>query len=75
MNKSAYMVFKANKNQIIPSTVSLNGVNIPRVSNYKYLGINISDIMDIEGDTNRMLKCYLKLYFDMGFSLYHILFT
>ena len=67
VNKCAYIIFKKHKRDYITSEVTLEGVKIPRVAEFKYLGVILSEDLSISADINRVLMSFLKQFN----SMYH----
>ena len=71
IEKSNYLVFKKSKYKNIDTKVKLNGINLNRVQNCKYLGVILSDVLSIHEDTERVLNSFLKqfnaLYYRFNF--------
>ena len=60
--KSSYLVFKNSKRVSVDTKVYLNGSEIKRTNECLYLGMMLSDICDVEVDSNRVLTSFLKQF-------------
>ena len=71
VEKSSYLVFKKSKYKNVNTKVTLNGTNLNRVQNCKYLGVFLSEVLSIYEDTERVLHSFLKqfngLYYRFNF--------
>ena len=61
-SKSCYLVFRKSRRVAIDTRVYLNGRELERTSECLYLGIMLSDICDVEIDSNRVLTSFLKQF-------------
>ena len=73
--KCAYIVFKNHKSLNINSTIQLNGIYVPRVADFKYLGTIVSESMVISADISRVLNSFLKQYNSMYSKFYKMNFS
>ena len=60
--KSHHIVFTNSRNRILDYKVFLKGNELPRSRECSYLGITLSDHIDIGPDSNRALATFLKQY-------------
>ena len=67
VNKSVYMICKSYhyRNVIIDNTITVNNEPLKRVSDYKYLGVNISNDKSIKLDIKRCSNSFLKQFYSM----------
>ena len=72
IEKCKYIVFKKHKSININSTVSLEGEVVERVSEYKYLGIILSEDNSINKDINRATESFLKQFNSMYYKFYNM---
>ena len=63
--KSKYIVFKHKPNITVSGNIYLNNCAIERVYVLKYLGVHLSDDLDIKSDCDRVLKSFLKQFNSM----------
>ena len=72
IEKCKYIVFKKHKSININSTVTLEGETIERVSEYRYLGIILSEDNSINKDINRATESFLKQFNSMFYKFYNM---
>ena len=66
VDKCAYIVFRAVKKSIDPPTkVYLNGKLLERVTDFKYLGVILSERLTLDKDADRMVNTFLKQFHSM----------
>ena len=61
-SKSHYIVFRKSRSTDLDYNVFLKGNKLPRSRECVYLGIMLSDVMDIGPDSNRALSTFLKQF-------------
>ena len=61
-SKSNYIVFRNPKSKSPQTSMEINGVDINKVFNCTYLGISISDDLNISSDLDRLLNTFLKQF-------------
>ena len=75
--KSKYIVFKYKNKLEINSSIVLNGVQLERVYEYKYLGIILMDNMSNNRDSDRIVNSFLgqfnSLYYKFNFASQNVL--
>ena len=57
-----YLIFRKSKYRNIDTMVNVNGINLKRVSNFKYLGVVLSDVLSIHDDSERVLNSFLRQF-------------
>ena len=62
VEKSNYLIFRKSKYRNIDTMVNVNGINLKRVNNFKYLGVVLSDVLSIHDDSERVLNSFLKQF-------------
>ena len=69
--KSKYIFFKHRKNINEVCSIKLNGVQAEKVDKIKYLGVYITENLDLSADCDRMLSKFLRqfnsLYYEFNF--------
>ena len=73
VDKSGYIVFKANRIYNNDVDMKLNGLDIKRVKEIKYLGVIINEDLSLKSDINRVTNDFLKQFngFYHKFSFLH----
>ena len=72
VTKSKYIMFSHRKAHSDPGTVLLNGSPLERISELKYLGVVITENLDLSADSNRILKSFLR-QFNGVYQKFHFL--
>ena len=69
VQKCAHIIFKSKEHYVV-SNVSLGDTNVPRVSEYNYLGTILAEDLCVSEDVNRASNKYLKQYHSIYAKFY-----